>query len=168
LTYDKNKDDYVEFWKSSDIGPKPYGLAVADIDDDGNVEIVVGNQPGYIYVFEQQGNSIKEEWRSKLLGSDILGLELIDLDDDSQLEIIAAQGGYVGKGDYTSGYSEPHIFIIDGKTHEIEYTIGDTSWLSYGLPIIILVLVIIFLVCLNFYVRYRKKIKLLKEHGERM
>ncbi|MCK5560137.1 MAG: VCBS repeat-containing protein, partial [Thermoplasmata archaeon] len=162
LTYNSESKDYIEYWKSPsdpDIGPKPYGLAVGDIDNDKNLEIVVGNQAGYVYIYEQSGSSIKQEWRSKLLGSDILGIDLADVDNDGQIEIIASQGGYIGKGDYTSGYTEPHIYIIDGKTHKIEHIIGETSLLDTFLIIIALILLITFLVGLNFYMRFRKRLK---------
>ncbi len=159
LTYDKNTQNYIEYWKSPDIGPKPYGLAVGDIDDDGNLEIVVGNQPGYIYIFEQSSSGIKEEWKSGLLGTDILGIYIADVDDDGQVEIVASHGGYTGKGDYTSGYTDPHIYIIDGKTHEIEIIIGETHWLGFALQFIFLILIILFLVVLNLYALYHKRLK---------
>jgi WD40 repeat protein len=162
LTYNSESKDYIEYWKSPsdpDIGPKPYGLAVGDIDDDKNLEIVVGNQAGYVYIYEQSGSSIEQEWRSKLLGSDILGIDLADVDNDGQIEIIASQGGYTGKGDYTSGYTEPHIYIIDGKTHKIEHIIGETSLLDTFLIIIAIILLLTLLVGLNFYARFRKRLK---------
>ena len=84
--------------------------------------------------------------KSELLGKDVMGFALVDMDADSQLEIIAAQGGYQGKGDYTSGYTTPHIYVIDGKTHEIEYTLGDKDYVELVLQIILLVVVILFLV----------------------
>ncbi|MCK5548748.1 MAG: VCBS repeat-containing protein, partial [Thermoplasmata archaeon] len=63
---------YEQVWVSEDIGPKVYGLAVGDVDDDGIVEIVAGNQPGYMWIFD--GSSHELEWKSDLLGTDILGV----------------------------------------------------------------------------------------------
>ncbi len=164
ITYDSGKNKYVEYWKSPDIGPKPYGLCVADLDENGKLDIVVGNQPGYIYIFEQTGTgSLRQVWKSNILGTDILGIDIEDVDKDGQLEIVAAQGGYIGKGDYTSGYSDPHIYIIDGKTHEIEIIIGETHWLGFALQVTILILIILFLVGLNYYLKYRKRVKLFIE-----
>jgi hypothetical protein len=159
LKYNKGSKGYDVYWKSPDIGPKPYGMAVDDIDDDGKLEIVVGNQPGYVYVYEQTGSGMKEEWRSNLLGSDVLGVDIADVDDDGQLEIIAAQGGYVGKGDYTSGYTEPHIYIIDGKTKEIEIVVGRTNPFITLFQILILILVIFLLLGLNFFIKYHRRAK---------
>ncbi len=160
FTYDKNTQNYFEYWKSPDIGPKPYGLSVGDLDADDNLDIVVGNQPGYVYIYEQTGTgNIHEVWQSGLLGTDILGIDIEDVDNDGQQEIIATQGGYIGKGDYTSGYSDPHIYIIDGKTHEIEITLGETHPLGFMLEIFALVLFILFLVGLNYYLKFRQRLK---------
>jgi hypothetical protein len=166
LTYDSQTQEFIEFWKSPsdpDIGPKPYGLAVGDIDSDSKLEIVVGNQAGYIYIYEQQGAGMVEEWRSKLLGSDILGIALSDVDSDDEIEIVAAQGGYTGKGDYTSGYTNPHIYIINGRTHKTELIIGETSYLDFTMEILIIVLVITLLIGLNYFARYQRRIKDLRQ-----
>ncbi|MEA3557681.1 MAG: hypothetical protein U9R75_00335, partial [Candidatus Thermoplasmatota archaeon] len=115
--------DYVQEWKSDNIGPKAYGLDIGDIDEDGTLEIVISNMAGYIYVYD--GVTRQLEWRSPELGRDILGLLIADPDIDGEPEIIACQGGYNGKGDYTSGYTTPHIYVIDGRTKEIEAVFGE-------------------------------------------
>lgn len=145
---------YEKVFESDDIGPKAYGLDAADIDGDGIVEIVVGNQPGYIWVFD--GSTREVEWKSDLLGSDILGIRLYDIDRDGTVEIIAAQGGYQGKSDFTSAYTTPHIFIIDGKTYAIEERIGEPDYLAWSFQIAIISLVIVLLVLLNIFVKKKK------------
>lgn len=154
-------DIYEMVLESDDIGPKAYGLDAADIDGDGIIEIVVGNQPGYIWVFD--GSTHEIEWKSDLLGPDIFGIKLYDIDRDGQIEIIAAQGGYQGKSDFTSAYTTPHIFIIDGKTHTIEETIGEPDYLAFALQIVTITLVIVFLVLLNLIVRKKKVQKVTTE-----
>jgi hypothetical protein len=151
INYDPQTQDYKEVWKSRDIGPKPYGLAVDDIDNDGVIEFVVGNEAGYVYIFDSEEKNI--EWKSELLGNDVLGIAIDDVDLDGTPEIIAAQGGYTGKGDFTSGYTDPHIYIIDGKTHDIEITIGSTNYVTWTFQILILILIIILLVQLNIYTK---------------
>lgn len=129
--------NYVRSWKSSNIGPKAFGLDVGDIDDDGIKEIVIGNLAGYVYVFD--GITRKEEWKSGNLGRDVLGITIGDPDRDGESEILAGQGGYRGKGDYTSGYVTPHVYIIDGKSHRIEGMLGEIDtvlqWLKIGILI---------------------------------
>jgi hypothetical protein len=146
---------YEQLWVSEDIGPKAYGLAVGDVDDDGITEIVVGNQPGYIWIFDAVNRLV--EWKSELLGTDILGIALSDLDLDGQMEIIAAQGGYQGKADFTSAYTTPHLFIINGKTHAIESKLGEPDFIAWGFQIVIVILIIVLLIGLNSYFRMRKK-----------
>jgi hypothetical protein len=154
-------DIYEMVLESDDIGPKAYGLDAADIDGDGIIEIVVGNQPGYIWVFD--GSTHEVEWKSDLLGTDIFGITLYDIDRDGQIEIIATQGGYQGKADFTSAYTTPHIFIIDGKTHTIEETIGEPDYLAFAFQIVIVTLVIVFLILLNILVRKKKVQKVTTE-----
>ncbi|MBN1539596.1 MAG: VCBS repeat-containing protein [Candidatus Thermoplasmatota archaeon] len=123
FTYDGA--DYRRIWRSENLGPKAYGLDIADIDGDEILEIVVSNMDGYIRVYD--GITHQLEWRSPDLGRDILGLTIADPDQDGQLEIIAGQGGYNGKGDFTSGYVAPHVYVIDGRTKEIEEVMGDVD-----------------------------------------
>jgi hypothetical protein len=146
---------YEQVWVSEDVGPKAYGLAVDDIDEDGIAEIVVGNQPGYIWIFD--GSTKELEWKSDLLGTDILGIALYDVDLDGEIEIVAAQGGYQGKADFTSAYTTPHIFVIDGKTHTIEAKLGEPDYIAWGLQILIVIFIILFLVGLNKYFRGEKR-----------
>lgn len=145
---------YEQVWMSEDIGPKAYGLDVGDIDGDGITEIVVGNQPGYIWIFDSSTHEV--EWKSPLLGTDILGIEISDVDLDGETEIIASQGGYVGKSDWTSAYTSPHIYIINGKTHEIEFKLGEPDNIEIFLQAAVVILVVITLLHLNHALRSRK------------
>ncbi len=145
---------YELVWESEDIGPKAYGLDVGDIDGDGITEIVVGNQPGYIWIFDSSTHEI--EWKSPLLGTDILGIEISDVDLDGEMEIIASQGGYIGKADWTSAYTTPHIYILNGKTHEIEYKIGEFDNVEIMLQALVIILVVVTLLNLNFALRTKR------------
>ncbi len=149
-----NPPIYEEVWMSEDIGPKAYGLDVGDIDGDGIIEIVVGNQPGYIWIFDASTHEV--EWKSPLLGTDILGIEIVDVDLDGEIEIIASQGGYIGKADWTSAYTNPHLYIINGKTHEVEFKLGEPDYLEIVLQAAIILLVVITLVHLNLALRSKK------------
>lgn len=141
-------------WQSDNVGPKPYGFAVGDINGDGAFEAVVGNQPGYIWILDLAKREV--EWKSGLLGTDAFGIDLADVDKDGDIEIVVGQGGYNGKGDWTSAYTDPHIYIIDGTTHQIEYVIGQKDYVDFGLTIVILVLIIITLFNVNRYFRTPK------------
>jgi len=142
--YSYDGSTYERLWKSGNIGPKAYGLDAADIDGDGTFEIVAGNMAGNIFVFD--GASMSLEWTSGNLGRDMLGITLFDIDSDGDIEIVAGQGGYNGKGDYTSGYTTPHIYVIDGRTKEVESVIGDMDptipWLRIALVLLLVLLVV--------------------------
>ncbi|MEE9340125.1 MAG: hypothetical protein V3V21_00495, partial [Thermoplasmata archaeon] len=80
-----------------------------------------------------------------------LGIDLGDVDGDGQIEIVAAQGGYQGKADFTSAYTAPHIYILDGSTHTVEVALGGRDYIGWTLQIFIAVLIIVLLVGLNVY-----------------
>jgi hypothetical protein len=146
---------YEMAWMSNDIGPKPFGLDVDDIDADGIMEIVTGNQPGYIYIFDGVTHDL--EWRSDLMGTDVFGIDIVDVDKDGEMEIVAAQGGYIGKSDWTSGYSTPHIYIIDGRTHAIEKALGEPSFVDITFQVAVLVLVVITLLNIGWLMKRRER-----------
>jgi hypothetical protein len=151
--YDPIEETYLEQWHTENIGPKAWGLAVGDSDGDGAVEIVVGNQPGYIRILDAASGA--EEWKSDLLGTDIFGMLLDDVDLDGQMDIVASQGGYQGKGDFTSGYSNPHIYIIDGSTKEFKHVLGERDIWGTVLTGILLLLILIALVLLSLLAKVR-------------
>jgi WD40 repeat protein len=156
---------YEEVWSSEDIGPKAYGLDVGDIDNDGIIEIVVGNQPGYIWIFD--GSTHQVEWKSPLMGTDILGIALSDVDQDGEIEIVASQGGYIGKADWTSAYTSPHLFIINGKTRKVEVKLGEPDNLMIVMQAIVIVLIVITLINANLYLRYKKPKRRIKMNSRR-
>ena len=155
---------YEQVWFSDNIGPKAYGLAVDDIDGDGAKEIVVGNEPGYIWVFD--GATRQLRWKSDLLGSDILGLATGDVNHDGDVEIIAGQGGYQGKADFTSAYTDPHIIIIDGRTKTIEAVLGGTDYLELALQATALTLAIVLLAGVSYYAKRRREARERLQDGD--
>ncbi len=152
---------FEKIWESENIGPKAYGLAVDDIDGDGINEIVIGNTAGFIWIFD--GSNRELEWKSPLLGSDLLGIVLGDVDGDGQIEIVAGQGGYQGKADFTSAYTDPHIFILDGRKHTVEFALGGRDYTGWWLQIILSLLIIVLLIGVNIYISIKRRNKLVKE-----
>lgn len=150
--------DFVEVWKSGNLGPKAFGLDYGDIDGDGVIEIVVSNMAGYIFVYD--GITHQLEWKSDNLGRDIMGIEIADPDGDDQLEIIAGQGGYNGKGDFTSGYTTPHVYVIDGRTHETEAVFGEVDQVVQWLKIAIMIFIAVGIALLAVLARMIMKIRM--------
>jgi outer membrane protein assembly factor BamB len=157
LQYNPASETYEEQWRTGNIGPKAWGVAVGDVEGDGSVEIVVGNQPGYIRILDASSGTV--EWESELLGTDIFGMKLADVDGDGRTDIVAAQGGYQGKGDFTSGYSDPHIYIIDGETREFTYVLGERDLQGVLLTGVLLLLVLVALILINILAKDRKAVR---------
>ena len=155
--WDNKTHAYHNVWKSDNVGPKAYGLAAGDIDNDGVKEIVTGNQPGYIRVFNGVTHELK--WKSRLLSNDVLGICLEDVNGDGTIEIVAAQGGYDGKGDFTSAYTAPHIYIINGMTYEIQTVLGEIDYVALAFQVTIVLLLIILLLAIKHYTNIRRKAK---------
>ena len=98
-------------------------VKVADIDNDGNKEIVFGNFEGNIHVLSFKEGVISKKWKSeKSYGSRLWGLELEDIDNDGTIEIIMGNG-------------EGNIYIIDGKTHEEEWKSKSLGSDAHGIEI---------------------------------
>jgi len=69
------------------IGGTMWGSpAVGDLDNNGTIEVVIGNSLTHLYVFDRQGNTILDK---NLPGEAIYGTpSLVDLDNNNDLEIV--------------------------------------------------------------------------------
>jgi len=88
-------------------------IKMADIDEDGINEILVGtgNDSGYVYVI----NGVTHEvmWKSPGLVGRALSVEVGDADDDSTKEIVVG----TGQGISNSG----NVYIFDGLNYTLEW-----------------------------------------------
>jgi len=81
----------------------PTGLAVGDLDQDGDPDIVMGRSNGNIYWYENPRTQATAAWTERGIqgaGGHSDGLDLADLDGDSDLDVVAAlddNGSGVGK-----------------------------------------------------------------------
>jgi uncharacterized repeat protein (TIGR01451 family) len=69
------------------------GVVVADLDADGDTEILTAHGGGYVHVFDHAGNSV---WSGRPAENELRGLSVNDLDDDGTLEIVVT-GAVYGK-----------------------------------------------------------------------
>jgi len=67
------------------------GVVVADIDDNADLEVIIAQGGGYLYVFDHAGNTV---WSRRPTPSELRGLSVYDLDDDGTLELVVT--GAVG------------------------------------------------------------------------
>ena len=90
----------------------------ADIDADGEDELVFGNSQGYVHVLDWNASAgaFSEEFQSIDMGGAVKGLEIAQIDDDPQLEIAI---GYNWNSD--SG----KVKIIDGSS-----LLAEANWSS--------------------------------------
>ncbi len=85
----------VKYWEASLLGTAIYPPSAADINNDGEIEIVqvTGGSPanGHIYVFDKDGNTLPG-WPVSFSNNWIIcSPALADLNNDKQLEIIVAE-----------------------------------------------------------------------------
>ena len=71
-------------------GGKSYGVAMGNLDDDDNLEIVVGSGSGRVYVFD--GNTHETQWVSPVLDKLPIGVAIGDLNDNGNNEIAITTG----------------------------------------------------------------------------
>jgi len=90
----------------------------ADIDIDGEDELIFGNSQGFVHVLDwnSSANAFTEVFQSIDLGGTIKGMEIAQIDDDPQLEIAI---GYNWNGDIGK------VKIIDGIS-----LLAEANWSS--------------------------------------
>lgn len=72
---------------ASNVGRTWPGIALADLEKDGSLEIVTAHSGGWVSVYTTQGY-FKSGWPRQPSGSELRGLSLADLDGDGDLEVI--------------------------------------------------------------------------------
>ncbi|UCE74278.1 MAG: PKD domain-containing protein, partial [Methanomassiliicoccales archaeon] len=93
----------------------------ADVDNDDEIEVVLGNSEGYVYVMGYSQDGFTEEWNT-MVGMYAIGLSLDDMDSDGTIEIVVGnRDGFI------------NIYGFDGTTYVLEWTSPDLGSDLYGL-----------------------------------
>lgn len=119
-------------WISSDISGPFHGHTYADVDNDGETEIVAvsfesnsGYDDGVIYIFDAKTKALEWQSAENLFGghawTGVHDLTVADVDNDGKNEIIVA----------TDRLYDGIVYIIDGEKGTVEYS----KTLDSGSPI---------------------------------
>ncbi|MEF8879043.1 MAG: PQQ-binding-like beta-propeller repeat protein [Candidatus Thermoplasmatota archaeon] len=109
----ENGNELWNFTTGDEIHSSP---AIADIDNDGETEVIIGSDNDFVYCLD--GNSGVEEWNFNVNGAVKNSPVTADIDGDGELEVIV-------------GSNDDNIYCIDKNgnqewKHEVEDPIGMT------------------------------------------
>lgn len=139
---------YETDWVSPNLNKLPMGIAVGDLNNDGNNEIVVTTgipgEPmvedeggdGYLHIFERSGGgTFSQAFKSGNIDA-ALGVTIVELDGSTYPEIGIATG-YLEIVDATSGTTDLHgevrIWGYDGSSYSEEWSSGDLEQIVGGI-----------------------------------
>jgi len=129
-------DTYETEWVSDPLDKLPIGIAIGDLNGDGENDLVVTTgkpaEPkvggeggeGYLYIFEKDGSGFEEVYQSDDISA-ALAVTIAELDGSNHPEIAIATG-YKEVTDPTSGAANlnghARIYGWDGNSYESEWT----------------------------------------------
>jgi len=139
---------YEADWVSPVLEKTPMGIAVDDLNNNGDNEIVIttgipsepegedGNGgEGFLYIFEQSGSDIVQAFKSDDIDAS-MGVTITELDGSSYPEIGIATG-YLEIVDATSGSTNLHgavkVWGYGGSSYSQEWTSGDIGDIVGGI-----------------------------------
>ncbi len=97
------------------------GVVVADLDGDGDWEIVTAQGGGYLNLLDHNGDGV---WSRQPAGNELRGLSVYDLDDDGSLEIIVTGAVY--------GKTNTWVYEHDGTLRPGWPQLNNDSGYAYG------------------------------------
>jgi hypothetical protein len=83
---------YLTGWPAGTMNAVPSAVTLADLDRDGDLELIVGSKDEYVYVWDHDG-SVRSGW-PKHVGDEVWsGAAAVNLDGDEELELIIGTNG---------------------------------------------------------------------------
>lgn len=97
-------------WSAAETGRLWPSIVVADLNHDGNLEVVTANSSGRVAIYKADGSRYSSAWpRQNFSGSEIRSLAVADLDGNQQMEIAIARASGGSYGQWT-------VLQLDGST----------------------------------------------------
>ena len=138
---------YETDWVSPVLEKTAIGIAIGDLNNDGNNEIAISTgkpgEPqvegeggeGYLYIFEKSGSSMTQAYKSSDINA-ALGITIAELDGTNYPEIGLATG-HLKVIDATAGTSELHghvrVYGYDGSAYGSEWSSNDLDQIVGGI-----------------------------------
>ncbi|HJM17209.1 MAG TPA: FG-GAP-like repeat-containing protein [Candidatus Poseidoniia archaeon] len=111
-------------------GGSNYGVAMGNLDDDDNLEVVVGSGSGRIYVFD--GNTHENQWVSPALDKIPIGIAIGDVDNDGNNDIVVATGNPGEPKDDEGNGGEGYLYVFERSGSDFTQAFKsdniDASW----------------------------------------
>ena len=111
-------------------GGSNYGVAMGNLDDDDNLEVVVGSGSGRIYVFD--GSTYENQWVSPALDKIPIGIAIGDVDNDGNNDIVVTTGNPGEPKDDEGNGGEGYLYVFERSgsdfTQAFKSSDIDASW----------------------------------------
>lgn len=121
-----NGEDGSVQWSVDPQGGRVWaGVAVADIDGDGQAEIITGHGSGYVHVINRDGTI---RWSVQPIDREFRGLSVYDLDADGTLEIIAT----AARGSKTNAWVYEHDGSLRTGWPQLTDSAPESAWGTYN------------------------------------
>ncbi len=141
IVFEKSGSEYSRIDKSTGM-KKTYGIEIGDVNDDGDVEVLVGTSlpnsgdgNAKIIVYNYNGNGLEEDDEltiSESAGTSLHGVKIGDIDEDSQPEVIyGSSGGLIRIHDLVIGTQQADI-QSEGSSQHLSKNIGEFGGIDVG------------------------------------
>jgi hypothetical protein len=110
--------------EAGNVGRTWPGIVVADVDNNGDIEIVTAHSGGHVSVYDHQGYFVPG-WPQVPTGNELRGLSVDDLDGDGSQEIVVTGAVY--------GRVNTWVYEHDGMLRQGWPQLGDESGYAYGI-----------------------------------
>jgi len=124
-----NSETQEEIWQVDNPDHGVTGIGVADVDNDGTLEVIWGagwTSTGGDYLHIASCANQQIEWTCLPIGGPFHAVDLADIDNDGVVEIVAVSRSS------DSGYGSGIISVFDSQTYELEWQCdGDFLYLIW-------------------------------------